>query len=162
MATVSHESSNFRGEIEAVAFRHRLDPDLVEAIVRVESSGLAHAYRFEPAFFQRYLADDPAYDGANPRRVSASYGLMQVMYPVARELGYRGEPEGLFVPIVALEYGCKKLRELLDWSGDNTDQALAAYNGGRRGNERPPYRNQIYVNKVNTVLARVRDERTAS
>lgn len=151
-----HESKWFRAEIEVVASRYGLDPDRVEALVRVESSGFAHAYRYEPAFYQTYLADEAAYDGANPRRVSSSYGLCQVMYPVARELGYEGPPEGLFVPLVALEYGCKKLKALLDWSGGNVDAAVAAYNGGKRGNVRPPYRNQHYVDKVHLALDAVR------
>jgi soluble lytic murein transglycosylase-like protein len=161
MAPVTSESSWFREEIEAVAFRHRLDPNLIEAIVRVESSGLAHAYRFEPGFYQRYLVDNPEYDGGNPRRISASYGLMQIMYPVARELGFDGAPEELFVPLVNLEYGCKKLRELMNWSRDNSSQALAAYNGGKKGNETPPYRNHIYVIKVKTAFERIAEERNS-
>lgn len=154
----SHESNWFRAEIEVVASRYGLDPNLVEAIVRVESSGLTHAYRYEPAFYQTYLANNPEYDGGNPRRVSASYGLMQVMYPVARELGLSGEPENLFVPLVGLEFGCKKLHQLLKWSKGNVDQALAAYNGGKRGNERYPYRNSLYITKVTTALAIVQKE----
>jgi soluble lytic murein transglycosylase-like protein len=96
----------------------------------------------------------PQWIGANPRRVSASYGLMQVMLPVAVELGYVGEPEGLFVPSVALDMGCMKLAELLKWSGGNVDQALAAYNGGK-GNWNAP-RPQQYVTKVKAALLQVK------
>jgi soluble lytic murein transglycosylase-like protein len=152
------ESRWFRDQIGSTASAYGLDPHIVEAMVRVESSGLAHAYRYEPGFWDRYLKANPAYERLNPRRVSASYGLMQVMYPVARELGFRGEPEMLFLPGVSLEYGCKKLKELLVWAGGRRDQALAAYNGGKGGNGTPPYRNSTYVHKVLTALEAVRKE----
>lgn len=139
----------YRAEIEAIASQFSLDPDLVHAIVVTESSEKTHAYRFEPGFWQRYMKDKPKWDGANPERVSSSYGLMQIMYPVALELGYaESAPEYLFVPTIGLHWGCKKLRSLLDWSQQNVDQALAAYNGGKGDNQHPPYRNQWYVDRV--------------
>jgi soluble lytic murein transglycosylase-like protein len=152
----------FRAEIEAVASQFHLDADLVEAVVLVESSGQTDAFRFEPGFWQRYMKDKPQWDGANPRRVSASYGLMQCMYTTALEHGFaESAPEYLFVPTVGLHWGCAHLRSLLDWSHGNVDQALAAYNGGKTGNTEPPYRNQAYVNHVKHQLARIQQDRMA-
>lgn len=152
--------TEYRAEIEAISSQFSLDPDLVEAIVLTESSGKTHAYRFEPAFWERYMKNKPQWDGANPSRVSSSYGLMQCMYPVACEMGFsENAPEYLFVPTIGLHWGCKKLRSLLDWAKQNTDQALAAYNGGKNGNTAPPYRNQWYVDKVKRNLARIYDTR---
>ena len=152
--------TEYRAQIEAIAAQFHLDPDLVEAIVLTESSGKAHAYRFEPGFWDRYMKTKPQWDGANPERVSSSYGLMQIMYPVACEIGFtETAPEYLFVPTIGLLWGCKKLRSLLDWAKQNTDQALAAYNGGKGGNEKPPYRNQWYVDKVKRNLDRIYDAR---
>lgn len=148
------ETRWYRAEIEAAAREHGLDADLVESVVMTESAGLAHAYRWEPDFWRRYMEGKPRWIGTNPRRVSASYGLMQVMFPVAVELGYVGEPEGLFVPSVALDLGCMKLAELLKWSGGNVDQALAAFNGGR-GNWRGT-QPQKYVTKVKAALLQVK------
>lgn len=149
----------YRAEIEAIASQFHLDPDIVEAVVLTESSGKTHAYRFEPGFWNRYLKDKPQWDGANPERVSSSYGLMQIMYPVALELGYsENAPEYLFVPTIGLFWGCKKFRSLLDWAQQNTAQALAAYNGGKGGNVKAPYRNQYYVDKVFKNLGRVKDD----
>ncbi len=146
----------YRAEIEAIASQFHLDPDVIEAIVMTESSGKTHAYRFEPGFWQQYMKDKPQYDGANPERVSSSYGLMQVMYPVACELGFsEAAPEYLFVPTIGLHWGCKKFRSLLDWAQQNVDQALAAYNGGKGGNAIAPYRNQAYVDRVRTNLRRI-------
>lgn len=149
----------YRAEIEAIAAQFHLDPDLVEAIVLAESNGQTHAYRFEPGFWQRYMKDKQKWDGANPERVASSYGLMQCMYPVAVEYGYsENAPEYLFVPTIGLFWGCTILRSLLDWSRQNVDQALAAYNGGKNGNTSAPYRNQHYIDKVKWHLERVMAE----
>lgn len=138
----------YDAECETVAQKHGLDPALVKAIVMVESSGKTHAYRFEPAFWLRYMASSPEWDGANPERVSSSYGLMQVMYTTARQHGLQGAPENMFIPLVGLEYGCLHLKMLLDKCKGNVEQALAQYNGGERGNTAPPYRNGEYARKV--------------
>lgn len=142
-------TSRYRAEIEAAAAKHQLAPDLVDAITRVESSGKAYAYRYEPAFWARYMADVPRWAGANPERVSASYGLMQVLFVVAQELGFTSpDPEHLFVPTINLEYGCRNLAKLLVWAECDLTRALAAYNGGHGGNAIPPFRNQAYATKV--------------
>lgn len=154
---MQRETRWYRAEIEAAAREHGLDADLVEAIVLTESSGFADAFRYEKDFWRRYMDGKPQWVGANPRRVSSSYGLMQVMFPVAVELGYVGDPEGLFVPSVALDIGCMKFAELLTWSGGNVEQALAAYNGGK-GNWRAPQPQQ-YVTKVKAALLQVKHGR---
>jgi soluble lytic murein transglycosylase-like protein len=143
------ESQKYRAEIEVAASRYGLDPTLVEAVVRKESSGLTHAYRYEPDFYRRYLASNPAYDGANPRRVAASYGLMQIMYPTARERGFTEAPEFLFVPVIGLDWGCNYLASLLRRFKGQLNLALAAYNGGP-GNARAPLRPDLerYVASV--------------
>lgn len=121
----------FRRYVVPLAETYGIDPFLVEAVVLQESSGFACAYRFEPKFYERYLKDNPAYEGMSPQRVSASYGLMQIMYPTARDRGFAGEPELLCVPQVNIDIGCAILRDLLAWSSGTVPQALAAYNGGK-------------------------------
>lgn len=148
----------YRAEVEAIVSNRLLDPDLVQAICMVESSGKTYAYRYEPRFWVRYMEKKPRWDGANPERVSASYGLMQVMFPVAIEHGYddRDPPEGLFVPTVGLEFGVRVLMHNLGWSNGDIPAALAAYNGGRTRDNAPganPKRNQGYVDKVLTQMA---------
>jgi soluble lytic murein transglycosylase-like protein len=146
----------FRAEAHAIASRHRLDPDLVTAVALVESSGRASAYRYEPAFWMRYMAGKIEWDGENPERVSAAYGLMQVLYVVARELGYpRSEPpEGLFVPTCGLEYGCRALADRMAWAQGDTRKALAGYSGGKRGWD--GVQPQAYAARVLIQLAKVR------
>jgi soluble lytic murein transglycosylase-like protein len=146
--------THYRTEIEAAAGAHALDPDLVEAMVLVESSGMPCAYRHEPGFWRKYMAGKPEFLNFLPERYSASYGLMQTMWIVAVEMGFdrTRPPEHLCVPEVSLTYGCRKLAQLLGWSKGNRDQALAAYNGGRKANAAPPYRNLAYVHKVHAEL----------
>jgi soluble lytic murein transglycosylase-like protein len=151
---MQRESQWYRTEIEDAAKRYGLDADLLEALVLTESSGLTNAYRFEPDFHRRYLVGKREWDGKNPRRVSASYGLAQVMFPVAVELGFMGEPEDLFSPVVGLEYGARKLAQLVKWADGDVDKALAAYNGGA-GNWKAPVP-QRYVTTVKANLLRVR------
>lgn len=139
----------YRAAIVTAATAHALDPDLVEALILVESAGQAHAYRYEPQFWARYMAGTPEWQDANPHRVSASYGLMQILYVVAREVGFtEADPEYLFVPHLNLEFGCRKLAQLLAWAHEDVEQALCAYNGGKGGNGGRPFRNQAYADRV--------------
>lgn len=153
----------FALEVDTYAKELSLDARLIAAICDVESEGITSAYRFEPLFWGRYLIHKPEWADQNPRRVSASYGLMQIMYPVAVERGLRGAPEQLFLPDVGLRYGCLHLRHLLDWAAGfpTSDEnrlraALAAYNGGKGGNNplADGLRNATYARKVLSMLNR--------
>lgn len=151
-------TSTYRREIAEAAAAHGLDPRVVEAVVAVESSGRTYAYRYEAGFWAKYLANHADYRHAVPERVSASYGLMQVMFPVAREMGFPfADPELLFVPSTGLEYGCRKLASLLKWSEGDLVQALCAYNGGKGNNVRAPFRNISYANRVMVALSQIPD-----
>ena len=130
--------------IQVAAKAHGLDPLLVAAVVLQESAANTDAFRHERLFWNRYLKRLPEWTNLNPRRVSSSYGLMQVMFPVAVERGYPAthSPEGLFVPEVGLEYGVKHLRYMMDRidaqfpqipGQDRLRAALASYNGGFQG-----------------------------
>lgn len=137
-----------------------LDVDIVEAMVRTESSGKANAYRFEPRYWERYCAKHPVFGKGDPKRIAASYGLLQVMYPTAYAMGFRGEPEALFEPRLGLLYGVRVMADNLRWSDGNLDAALAAYNGGKtKSNLKPPYRNGVYVRKVRRHLVDIQKGR---
>lgn len=159
----------YRAEAEASAKQHGLDPDLVHAMCMVESSGDTRAYRYEPAYFLRYMAKDERWKHADPRVVSASYGLMQVMYQVALEFGFppNDPPEQLYIPSIGIEFGCRVLAERMAWvtreagnlsEGIRLRAALASYNGGKGGNraDHQPDRNARYADKVLFTLAQVR------
>ena len=98
--------------IVSEAHRHDLDPQLVIAVIRVESAG----YNFAVS------------------RVGA-FGLMQIMPPTGEELARELDlpwygPDTLFDPIVNVKMGTAYLRELADRYDDDIETALAAYNWG--------------------------------
>jgi transglycosylase-like protein with SLT domain len=108
------------------AQRHGLDPDLVLAVVSVESS-------FRP-------------EAQSPK---GAQGLMQLMPATAAELGVKNA----FDPAENLDGGARHLGALLTLYGGDLTRALAAYNAGVKAVDKskgvPPYREtRQYVQKV--------------
>ncbi len=134
--------SPFGELIYQVAGRHAVNPYLVAAIVRVESS-------------------------FNPRAVSrkGACGLMQLLPATARRFGL-GRRD-IFDPAKNLEAGVRYLKWLAArFSGDPT-RVLAAYNAGEGAVERfggvPPYREtQSYVRRIFTLLGMTAEVQAAA
>lgn len=110
----------------AAARRHKLDPDLVLALVQVES-------------------------GFKPRAVSpkGAQGLTQLMPATARELGVKDA----FDPAQNIDGGARYLSKMLARYGGDVMRALAAYNAGPGAVDRhrgvPPFREtRQYVRRV--------------
>jgi soluble lytic murein transglycosylase-like protein len=91
---------------------HSLDPDLVMAVIEVESAGY-------------HLAESHV----------GAMGLMQLLPSTGKELAgklsieWKG-PDTLFDPIINIRLGTAYLRELADRYDGNVSTALAAYNWG--------------------------------
>jgi len=122
------EPVNIDEYINQVAKENGIDPDLVRAIIQVESSWNPDAARVEPNGYK-------------------SIGLMQVTIQAARDVGYRGSEEGLFNPMTNIKYGVKYLRRMLNMFNGNIYKAIAAYNAGP-GNVRRGRFSFAYVYKV--------------
>jgi soluble lytic murein transglycosylase-like protein len=136
---------------------------ILKAMAITESSLEPKAYRFEPGYWERYLKDKPEWADKDPRIVSASHGLMQLMWPVACGLGFTGTVEDIQDPMINISLGAKLMRQLIDgairqkhaekyyWLSP-LQIALARYNGGSKGNpdEVGELRNRKYVRRVMT------------
>ncbi len=151
-----------RAKIEKAAKDACLDADLVEAFVMTESSGNPKATRYEPAFYKRYV--QPLLGkakGLTPHELAGratSWGLMQLMGQVARELGFKGQFEELFIPEIGLKWSLKHLCHFIDKYHDDLDMAIAAYNAGtpKRTDTGKSFRNQAYVDKVRGYLKQIK------
>jgi soluble lytic murein transglycosylase-like protein len=125
-ASTGLPGTDIRSLAIAAAKRHGLDPDLVLAVVSVESNFRS--------------------DAVSPK---GAQGLMQLMPRTARELG-------VLQPLDAadnLDGGARYLKALLAQYGGNREKALAAYNAGPGAVARhkgvPPYKETlVYVKKV--------------
>lgn len=101
--------------------------NLVRAVVMTESSGKWDATRFEPGWkywFKRNLGAK-----GEKRGQATSWGPMQVMGAVAREMGFTGDFKKL-CGSEGIVYGCRKLKSLYNKHG-TWDNAIRAYNTGR-------------------------------
>ena len=135
--------------IKSAASRRSLPWELVYAICQVESSLNPSAIRHEPRY--RWLVGDNETMSPTERQDQmTSWGLMQVMGAVARELGHTGPLSDLLDPPTGLFYGCLHLRRFRA-KYDIWPDVIAAYNAGsprRVAGPIGPYVNQSYVDKV--------------
>src|SRR5207302_10336875 len=112
--------------VKTASGTYRLDPDLVNSVIRAES-------------------------GFNVRAVSpkGAQGLMQLMPRTASELGV----QNVFDPQANVEGGTRYLRELLERYNFDLVKALAAYNAGPHrveqfGGVPPYYETRAYVARI--------------
>jgi soluble lytic murein transglycosylase-like protein len=118
--------------IETEARQHRIDPQLVHAIIEVESAW-------------------------NPRARSrkGALGLMQLLPGTAARFGIRD----LYNPQKNVTAGIRYLRFLLDRFDNNLEYALAGYNAGENAIARaggvPPYREtRQYVERLRNLYGK--------
>jgi hypothetical protein len=131
-SSASAPTPNFAPLISDYSKQYGVDPDLVSAIIRVESN-------------------------FNPRAVSPKNckGLMQLHPETARRYGV----SDVFDPAENIEAGVKYLSYLTDSFDRNLDLILAAYNAGenavRKHDGIPPYaETRQYVSRVESLFGR--------
>ena len=143
--------------IISIANFNGVDPDLACAIAEVESSFNEFAVRYEINWKYVYNAESFARqsfisEATEMTLQKCSFGLMQVMGTVARELGFRGNLLELTKPEVGARFGCLKIKELMQ-KYNFQDDLIAAYNSGtpKKGQD-GKYTNDIYVKKVRSAF----------
>lgn len=116
--------------VDRVAVKYGIAPELLNAVVRVESD-------------------------YNPLAVSGAgaMGLMQLMPGTARSLGVKNP----FDPLENLEGGARYLKAMFERFNGDLNLALAAYNAGPGAVEKyggvPPYRETVsYLKKIKDLL----------
>jgi hypothetical protein len=119
-------SVNLDEVVNSASGRYRLDPDLVNSVIKAESGFNAHA--------------------VSPK---GAQGLMQLMPSTASTLGV----PNAFDPKANVEGGTKYLRELLERYNFDLVKALAAYNAGPQRVEQfkgvpPYYETRAYVARI--------------
>ena len=149
MALFANEDK-FNKEFFAVSKETGIPVSVLKGFTAAESNFNPKAYRAEP-----HIKD-------------ASRGLMQILNRTAQAVGFRGNPEQLFTPVVGLRFGAKYLRGLVAKYPD-LSAAIASYNMGspRPANKSTPiikklfgepgpgwiYANQPYVDRVAAYIA---------
>ena len=141
-------------EIYKASETNRIEPELVAAIVAVESGGKSCATRYEPHY--RYTLDEKIFAKKNYItgdteiiHQKTSWGLMQVMGAVAREHGYLGPLNSLCTPQLGLQYGIQHIAKFIDKYEGDLQAAISAYNqGGDYRLESGAFKNQVYVDKI--------------
>jgi len=104
---ISIDAPDYTPLINSAAKTHRVDPELIRAVMLQESGG------------------DPGAVGAETKWGRAK-GLMQIMPEHVKRLGVK-DPHS---PKQSINAGAKLLREALDWAGGDQELALKAYFGG--------------------------------
>lgn len=141
--------------ISKFAKSHSLDPLLIGAICQAESGGQQWATRYEPGYrwlFKVEQCAKLAHTSIHTEEAfqKVSWGVMQVMGAVARELGFQSALPKLCVLSLGVEYGCKHFKNLF-LRFKTVEGAIAAYNAGSPRDVAPKdgiIDNQAYVDKV--------------
>lgn len=126
----SARASGYMSLVKEASARHGIDPQLVTALIHVESGFQAHA-----------------------RSPKGALGLMQIMPGTGARYGV-SNPKALLDPMTNIDVGTRYLRDLHAMFPGRVDLVLAAYNAGegaviKRGHRIPPYpETEHYVRRV--------------
>ncbi len=152
---VQHIWKTFQQPIQAASQKYHVPIPVILATISTESSGEPNAYRHEPAFYNNYIQNTTQWKNSpyhdKPKRISASYGLMQILYTTAYSVGFRGEPEDLYDPALNIEFGTKYIasdvqRKQHEW---DPPKIACAYNAGSvRPTKKNPWGMHHYGNHL--------------
>lgn len=117
-----------RSIIEREADFYGVPADLVETVIEIESGFRPKAYN------------------------AGAIGLMQIMLPTARAMGYRGTKEGLFDPELNIRYGTAYLAAAQEASNGDLCGTVMRYQSGIEASKMNKA-NRAYCAKAKTLIA---------
>lgn len=141
-------------QVKLTAGFEKVPWDLMCAIIERESAGDQWVIRYESRWSwfvepQKYASKLNISYTTERTLQQFSYGLVQIMGSVARELGYDDHLTKLCAdPAIAIQYGCRKMKQLLDKHRDE-QTAISAYNAGTPfRDDNGSFINAVYVQAV--------------
>ena len=140
-------------DIEDASDQSGIPENVIAAIALTESSGNRYAVRFEKDYKYTFEIKKCALiaqttDTTEMMLQMTSWGYMQVMGAVARELGLPGSILTLLEPQINFKFACLLLKRLAKKYRDRSD-IFAAYNAGSVIKKTDgKYQNQEYVDRV--------------
>lgn len=151
------DRSKIESMAKSIAMFNGVDQDLVIAIIEVESAFDHLAIRYESHYKWLFKPEEYAVKCRISKDTEevmqkCSFGLMQVMGAVARELGHERSLLELLQPEISIKYGCLKISELMMRYMSEAD-VISAYNQGSPAKRDGKYVNQVYVDKVQKILS---------
>lgn len=148
-----YQGTNWLDVFNSECPKYGVDPFLAYAISNTESALQPFTSRYEHLF--NYLVR--VADFAKALKITemteqvhqkTSWGLMQTMGAVARELGFKDHLVKLTIPEISIEYGCRKINTLMNRYSDVSD-VVSAYNmGSAKKTAEGVYLNKEYVNNI--------------
>ena len=147
----THQAFEQQKEKAIVRFgiKYKVPVPLIKAIIKKESGGNFWATRYErhlrkAGWYKRtILGIDLIMDYH-----FCSFGLMQILYGMAKHYGMWGSPFKLYRPDLGIKYGCKHLRFIMR-RYKNLKDVVSVYNAGSvRKTSDGHYSNQEYVDDV--------------
>jgi soluble lytic murein transglycosylase-like protein len=147
------------------ALQYAVDPNVVKAIMTIESGGEGLCMRYEPLLEAHGVGYVQPRDFASALFITvetekilqhSSLGHMQILGVRARELGFKENLLRLCLPENGIKYGVKNLQTIMVRYGEEAE-VISAYNAGSaRKTVGGMFRNQGYVDKVYTKLRELR------
>lgn len=147
-----HHDPNIMVKIAEYAAAHGVDPAIVYGICKRESGLDYLSVRYEPGYRLLYKPESVKPSQCSLMTEEAlqrmSFGIMQVMGAVARELGFIGWLTEFAINVdEQLKFGCIHLSRMIDMHG--LSAGISAYNAGTpRRTPAGDFVNQKYVDAV--------------
>lgn len=128
---------NYQTLLVAASKKYGVPVPVLIATISTESSGKPDGKRYEDQFYSRYIKDQERWKNNPyykfPERISSSYGLVQIMYTTAYDVGFRGAPEDLLDPAKNIDAGAAFIASNSQKKEHGWDppKIACAYNAGR-------------------------------